>query len=130
MASRSDAIAARVAGRKAKAKPTTSAKAIVRPRTLPGTLLTVASVVLVALGLVMILSASSITAFADYGSSFTFFRKQVLWAIVGFAAFFLCSRIDYHRWRGLSYVGYAISAGLLIVVLVPGVGISVGGSAR
>jgi cell division protein FtsW len=78
----------------------------------------------------MVLSASSISSFADYGSSFTFFRRQVLWAIVAFAAYFVCSRIDYHRWRGLSYVGYAVSVGLMVVVLVPGVGITIGGSAR
>lgn len=124
MASRSSAIAAGTV----KAKGTS--RAVTRPRTSPGALLTVSSVVLVALGLVMILSASSISAFADYGSSFTFFRKQLLWAIVAFGAYFGASRIDYHRWRGLSFVFYAISAGLLVVVLVPGIGISVGGSAR
>jgi cell division protein FtsW len=128
MASRSGAIAARIANKKSTSGATT--RAVVRPRTSPGALLTLTSVVLVALGLVMILSASSISAFADYGSSFTFFRRQLLWAVVAFAAYLACSRIDYHRWRGLSFVLYAISAGLLVVVLVPGVGRYIGGSAR
>ena len=124
MASRSSAIAAR--GVKTKG----SSRAATRPRTSPSALLTVSAVVLVALGLVMILSASSISAFADYGSSFTFFRKQLLWAIVAFGAYFASSRIDYHRWRGVSFLFYAVSAALLVIVLVPGIGISVGGSAR
>lgn len=128
MASRSSAIAARVAGKRSTSR--SAARAVVRPRTSPGALLTLASVVLVALGLVMILSASSITAFADHGSSFTFFRRQLLWAVFAFIAYFACSRIDYHRWRGVSFVFYAISAGLLVVVLVPGVGLNIGGSAR
>jgi len=128
VASRSDAIAGTI-GRK-KARSRSAPRAVVRPRTSPSALLTVSAAVLVALGLVMILSASSISAFTDHGSSFTFFRKQLLWAVVAFAAYFLLSRIDYHRWRGFSFVGYAVSAGLLVAVLVPGIGITVGGSAR
>jgi cell division protein FtsW len=128
MASRSGAIAARSANKKSTSGPAT--RAVARPRTSPGALLTLTSVVLVALGLVMILSASSISAFADYGSSFTFFRRQLLWAVLAFAAYLACSRIDYHRWRGLSFVLYTISAGVLVVVLVPGVGRYIGGSAR
>ncbi|MQA99515.1 MAG: putative lipid II flippase FtsW [Actinobacteria bacterium] len=127
MASRSGAIATKVAPRSTAGS---TSRPAVRPRTSPGALLTLSSVVLVALGLVMILSASSITAFADYGSSFTFFRRQLLWAIVAFAAYFACVRVDYHRWRGLSVVLYVLSAGLLVVALVPGVGLNVGGSAR
>ena len=38
---------------------------------------------LTALGLVMVLSASSVSAFAQYGSSFTFFKRQLVYAVLG-----------------------------------------------
>ena len=55
--------------------------------------------VLNVVGLVMILSASSVAALSDYGSSWYFFDRQLVWALVGLAAFLVASRIDYRRWR-------------------------------
>ena len=49
----------------------------------PAVLLGVTTGLLVLLGLVMILSASSVTSFANYGSSFWFFRKQLMWVAIG-----------------------------------------------
>ena len=50
-------------------------------------------------GLVMILSASSVAALSDYGSSWYFFNRQLMWAIVGALAFVFAARLDYRRWR-------------------------------
>jgi len=38
-------------------------------------------------GLVMILSASSVAALSDYGSSWYFFDRQLMWAVFGLIAF-------------------------------------------
>lgn len=101
-----------------------------RGRGHPATLLTTAVCALTVLGLVMILSASSVSSFATYGSSFLFFKKQLVWAAIGLAGFFFFARLDYRKLRGFGYVLYALVIGLLIAVLVPGVGIIAGGSAR
>jgi cell division protein FtsW len=93
-------------------------------------LLSVTVGALVLLGLIMILSASSVTSFATYGSSFLFFKRQLIWAVVGLAGFAFFARVDYQRLRGLGYVLIVLVAGLLFAVLVPGVGVAVGGSAR
>ncbi len=85
---------------------------------------------LVVVGLVMILSASSVSSFATYGSSFWFFKKQLLWVAMGAVGLFVASRFDYRKMSGAGYLAYALAVLLLIVVLVPGVGVSVGGSAR
>ena len=85
---------------------------------------------LVLLGLIMILSASNVAAFAQYGSSFRFFTRQLVWAAAGLAAFAVCARIDYRRWRRASGPLLGIVLLLLLLVLVPGVGIAAGGSAR
>lgn len=82
------------------------------------------------IGLVMVLSASSVEALRDYGSSWFFFKRQVLWLLAGAAALVVGMRTDYHRWRRWSVLAVAVSAVLLIVVLIPGVGISVYGSRR
>lgn len=85
---------------------------------------------LVVLGLVMILSASSVTSFANYGSSFLFFKRQLLWAIVGMVSFGLFCRIDYRKLRSFGYFLCPVTILMLIAVLVPGVGVVAGGSAR
>ncbi|MGH9034238.1 MAG: putative lipid II flippase FtsW [Acidimicrobiia bacterium] len=81
-------------------------------------------------GLVMVLSSSSVEALANYGSSWLFFKRQFLWTILGLVAMVAASRFDYRRLQ--RHVGLLLvaSAGLLILVLVPGVGISVNGSTR
>lgn len=93
-------------------------------------LIAIISCALVALGLIMILSASSVSSFTTYGSSFLFFKKQLMWVGVGIVAFFVFSRIDYRRFRGAGYVMLPLVVALLVAVLVPGIGISAGGSAR
>jgi len=81
-------------------------------------------------GLVMILSASSVAALSDYGSSWYFFDRQLMWAVLGLIAFLGASSIDYHRWRRWAPFVLAIAIAGLVVVLVPGVGITVNGSRR
>jgi cell division protein FtsW len=96
----------------------------------PAVLLSITMGALVLLGLIMILSASSVSSFATYGSSFLFFKKQLIWAVVGLAGFVFFVRVDYRLLRGSGYVLLVVVAGLLFAVLVPGIGIVVGGSAR
>ncbi len=96
----------------------------------PAVLIAVTTIALVVLGLVMILSASSVSAFAEYGSSFLFFKRQVIWAVVGLAGFFLVARIDYRRIKGAGYWLYALAVILLLAVEVPSLGVIAGGSAR
>jgi cell division protein FtsW len=86
--------------------------------------------VLNVVGLVMILSASSVAALSNYGSSWYFFNRQLAWALVGAAAFVVMSRVDYHRWRKASPVILFGTLIALFVVLIPGIGIMVDGSRR
>ena len=96
----------------------------------PSVLLPVTTGALVVTGLVMILSASSVVAYANYGSSFLFFQKQFLWAVIGVIGFLFFARLDYHRLKGIGYLGFGAVVVLLVAVLVPSVGITAGGSAR
>jgi cell division protein FtsW len=88
------------------------------------------SVALVAIGIVMVLSASSVEALARYGSSWVFFERQLMWVAIGGAVMAVTIRVDYHRWRGLAVPGLVVTFLLLFAVLVPGIGVTVGGSSR
>ena len=69
------------------------------PRPPSYVLLCATVVVLNVVGLVMILSASSVAALSNYGSSWYFFNRQLGWALLGGIAFVITARVDYHAWR-------------------------------
>ena len=82
------------------------------------------------LGLVMVLSASSVVALDSWGSSWYVVSRQAMWLLVGTTACGVLLRVDYHRWRRLALPALGTSVGLLVLVLVPGVGVNVNGSTR
>jgi cell division protein FtsW len=86
----------------------------------PDAFLLLGTAAAVGLGLVMILSASSVTAAALVHDPFYYFQRQLMWAGVGAAAFVICLRIDYWRWRDLAPLIVAATFGLLGLVLVAG----------
>jgi cell division protein FtsW len=92
--------------------------------------LTISVVVLTTGGLVMVLSASSVSAFAEFGSSFLFFKRQLLYAVLGGVVAVGTSRLRYQAWRSLWAPLMAVNVMLLILVLHPSVGRSAGGAAR
>jgi cell division protein FtsW len=109
--------------------PTARPVAVQRPtRTFRGLLLVIA--VLNLFGLVMVLSASSVSALDTYGSSWYIAMRQGIWLLVGSAACIVVMRVDYHRWRRWTLPLLAGSCILLALVLVPGVGMNVNGASR
>lgn len=79
-------------------------------------------------GLVMVLSASSVQSLTETGSTWTYFLKEVSWVGVGCVALLAALRLDYRHWRRLAPLLLAASALLLVVVLVPGIGLRVNGA--
>jgi cell division protein FtsW len=131
VATRNPAIRTRSTARgKTRAKASTRGKTVALHMGHPAVLLGVTTGLLVLLGLVMILSASSVSSFANYGSSFLFFRRQLMWVAIGLVGFFLMVRLDYRKLHRLGLPSLILSGLLLMAVLVPGVGTLVGGSSR
>ena len=83
--------------------------------------------VFVAIGLVMVLSASSIVSVNSGGSAFTMFLKQLTWALVGLVAAIGTYRMPYHAWQRLNKPILAVVLGLNVLPFTP-LGISVNGA--
>lgn len=100
------------------------------PASGPALLLIAVVAVLNVIGVVMVLSASSVVSLASYGSAWHVFSRQILWTATGAVAFAVAYRVDYRRWQQWSVPLVVVAAALCAVVLLPNVGIMVGGSRR
>jgi len=69
------------------------------------------------LGAVMIFSASAVTAKEQYGHSYYFVLRQVVWLLVGLVGMFALMKLDYHKLREPAVVYTAICAVLVMLVL-------------
>ena len=88
------------------------------------------SMLLLALGMVMVLSASSIRQYQYTGSAFTLFEKQALWVAIGLPLMWLAARMPTKVFRTLAYPLMLLSGLALAVALIPGLGQSVNGAQR
>lgn len=75
---------------------------------------------LLCIGLVMVLSASSPSALAESGNSYSYFSKQLLFAILGIIAMLFISKIDYRFYQKFYKHAWWIALILLALVLVAG----------
>lgn len=69
-------------------------------------------------GLIMIYSTSSYTAQMKCGNAQYYFKKQLMFMLLGFAAMYVAYRIDYHVWHKLAFPIF-ICASLLVFALIP-----------
>ncbi|MES9540287.1 MULTISPECIES: putative lipid II flippase FtsW [unclassified Actinomadura] len=88
------------------------------------------SVMLLALGLTMVLSASSVKQLQATGSAYTLFQKQAMWVAIGLPGMWVASRLPVKTFRALAYPLLLLSVVALAMVLIPGLGRSAGGATR
>lgn len=79
------------------------------------------TLLLLGLGLVMVLSASSVESVRIFGSAYTLAHRQALFAVVGVIALIFAARSSIQFWRKIAWVFLTIAFALLILVLVIGV---------
>lgn len=75
---------------------------------------------LLSMGLIMVLSASSPTALSEGRSSYAYFIRQALFAGVGIVAMIVISKIDYRIYKKFYLLAYIASVLLLLAVMVIG----------
>lgn len=85
---------------------------------------------MVAIGLLMVLSASSVQAFRESGSSFSYFYRQSIGAAVGLVVMITLAKADYRKLRVLARPMFTACIIMLVLVIVPFVGTTMGGSSR
>lgn len=88
------------------------------------------TLILILMGLIMIMSASGVKAYSQYGNAHFFFRRQLIFAIVGLFLMYITSLIDYKIYYRNSKKFLLLSFILLVLVLIPGVGRTAGGATR
>ena len=79
---------------------------------------------LLLLGLLMVLSASSVLSIRQFGSPYTLAQRQGLFAAAGIVLMLIATRVPVAWWRRLAWPALVIAFGLLGAVLVIGVEVS------
>ena len=95
--------------------------------------LIVAVIFLIVFGLIMIYSSSYYTASMSeaYNYDPTFLLKsQAKYSILGVGVMLVVANIDYHKWRYFALVGLAGAVILILLLKVPGLGVTVKGATR
>ena len=74
--------------------------------------------VLLAIGLVMLFSASYANSYYLQGNSYYYISRQAVFAVFGVAAMLLISTFDYHSFHKLAIVIFGVSVFLLVFLLI------------
>ncbi|MCX6397789.1 MAG: putative lipid II flippase FtsW [Propionibacteriales bacterium] len=97
-----------------------------RPLT-PYYLLVGATALLLAIGLVMVLSASSVDGFEKHGNSYYWALKQAMWVVVAMPCAWLATRLPLKFLRVIAWPGLAVAVALLALTQT-GLGVEVNGN--
>jgi cell division protein FtsW len=93
-------------------------------------LLLAPTALLTVIGLVMILSAGSISAVEGYGTSFWYFDRQSLYAAAGVVALVVAARVPYGFWRRAAIPMLLALLPVMLLTLHPALGSSLYGASR
>ncbi len=93
-------------------------------------ILFVATVIILAIGIVMVTSSGYMIAAGKFGDGFYYTKKQGLAMILGLGLMLALSRVPPSFWRRAAAPLLASGVCMLILVFIPGVGAELGGSHR
>lgn len=80
-----------------------------------------ASALLLTIGLIMVLSASSVRAYKLTGDSYSIAERQLMWVVIGIPCAWVASRLPQKTIRALAWPGYLIALVLLLLTQFMGV---------
>lgn len=81
-------------------------------------------------GLIIMFSASYPIAYAEQGDGLYYFKRQLIWTVVGLAGFSFIVQSSLRFWLKIAQWGVLIVLGLLFLTLVPGLGTTINGATR
>lgn len=85
---------------------------------------------LLVVGMVMVSSASMSFGESYRSDAFYFIRRQMIWSAISIVVLLVLNKIDYHKIAKISNFLILIAIGLLALVLIPGIGVEIGGARR
>jgi len=88
------------------------------------------TILLVALGLTMIYSASGVLARERFQDSTYFLKKELIAVVIGVVGLVVAKTLPLEHYRKLAYPIFGLAVALLIIVLIPGIGTKAGGAQR
>lgn len=86
--------------------------------------------VLTFIGLLAVADASAPQALNVFADKYYFIKQQLVWVMLGLAALFAATKINYKFWSKIATPLFLFNVLLLILVLIPGVGVKVMGARR
>lgn len=86
--------------------------------------------ILTLFGLVMVYDASATQAFQNYQDKYFFIKQQLVWVILGIFTIAFLSFFNYQYFKKLALPLLLLAFGLLLLVFVPGLGVSALGAHR
>lgn len=90
--------------------------------------LLVSVIILSIIGLLMVYSASNVIAFSRYHDAFYFFKRQLIFLIIGYIIMYFIIKSDFTKYKNIVTYVFLGCLALLIVVLIPGIGVVRGGA--
>ena len=85
---------------------------------------------LVCIGTLMVYSSTALMSMRKYGSGSHYLWNHLFTLFVGIGAMLVLSRTDYKKFRPFVYIMLGLSLLLILLVFVPGIGISANGARR
>lgn len=85
---------------------------------------------LIAIGVLMIFSTSPVVGYANYGDSFFFIKKHLVYVGIGIFALLMGYSVRTELYQKYVLVGFSWAVFLLLLTLIPGVGVTIGGASR
>lgn len=99
-----------------------------KTRSVPDVWMIIATLGILAIGVVMVYSASAVAAFHDYGDAYYYVKRQLIFAVLGIVSMLFMMNVEYTFWRKWAVPLLLICFGMLLIVLIPGIGVVRGGA--
>lgn len=87
-------------------------------------------ILIVAIGLIMMLSASAPAGKTLHDDSYYFFKRQLVFILGGFVGMYMISRINLEKILPAVPKAFLVCVILLVLVLIPGIGVKINGARR
>lgn len=111
-------------------KPLRHPSVVAGRRTIEFAVLLLLTLALTFIGLIMVLSASTVTDLQENGTPWFHLQRQGMWAVIGLIVMSVVMRLDYRDLARFAPVMLAGTTVMLVALFVPGVGITANGATR